>query len=156
MVGWHHWLDGHEFEQAPGVSNGQGSLVGCSPWGWKESDMTEQLNWTELLYSMVLVFAVHSHESAMGVHVSFHSEIPYHLSPHPIPLGCPRAPALSALLHASNLHWSSILHMLIYMFQCYSLKSSHPRLLPESKSLFFTSVSLLSCIRHTNVILYCI
>ena len=44
MVGWHHQLDGHEFEQAPGVGNGQGSLVCCSPWGCKESDMTEQLN----------------------------------------------------------------------------------------------------------------
>ena len=41
MVGWHHWLDGHEFEQAPGVGDGQGSLVCCSPWGRKESDTTE-------------------------------------------------------------------------------------------------------------------
>ena len=47
MVGWHHWLDGHEFEQALGVGNGQGSLACCSPWGHKESDTTEQLNWTE-------------------------------------------------------------------------------------------------------------
>ena len=45
-VGWHHWLDGHEFEQAPGAGDGQGSLVCCSPWGCKESDMTEPLNWT--------------------------------------------------------------------------------------------------------------
>ena len=44
MVGWHHWLDEHKFEQALGVSDGQGSLVCCSPWGHKESDMTEQLN----------------------------------------------------------------------------------------------------------------
>ena len=43
-VGWHHQLDGHEFEQAPGVPDGQGSLVCCSPWGRKELDMTEQLN----------------------------------------------------------------------------------------------------------------
>ena len=48
MVGWHHQLDGHEFEQALGVGDGQGSLVCCSPWGHKESDTTEQLNWTEL------------------------------------------------------------------------------------------------------------
>ena len=48
MVGWHHWLDGHEFEQALGVGNGQGSLVCYSPWGHKESDETEWLNWTEL------------------------------------------------------------------------------------------------------------
>ena len=45
MVGWHHWLDGHEFEQVPGVGDGQGSLVCCSPWGCKETDPTEHLNW---------------------------------------------------------------------------------------------------------------
>ena len=44
MVGWHHWLNGHEFEQAPGVGKGQGSLACCSPWGCKESNMTEWLN----------------------------------------------------------------------------------------------------------------
>ena len=41
MIGWHHWVDGHEFEQALGDSDGQGSLVCCSPWGGKESDTTE-------------------------------------------------------------------------------------------------------------------
>ena len=44
MVGWHHRLDGHKFEQALGVGDGQGSLVFCSPRGHKESDTTEQLN----------------------------------------------------------------------------------------------------------------
>ena len=44
MVGWHHWFDGHEFEQAPGVGDGQERLACCSPWGRKELDMTEQLN----------------------------------------------------------------------------------------------------------------
>ena len=49
MVGWHQWLDGHEFEQALGVGDGQGGLACCSSsWGRKESDTTEQLNWTEL------------------------------------------------------------------------------------------------------------
>ena len=38
MVGWHHWLNGHEFEQIPGDSEGQGSLVDCHSWGCKESD----------------------------------------------------------------------------------------------------------------------
>ena len=41
MVGWHHQLDGHEFEQAMGVGDGQGSLTSCSSWGCKESDTTE-------------------------------------------------------------------------------------------------------------------
>ena len=44
MVGWHHQLNGHEFDQAPGDGEGQGSLACCSPWGHKESDTTEQLN----------------------------------------------------------------------------------------------------------------
>ena len=46
IVRWHHQLNGHEFEQAPQVSEEQGCLACCSPWGHKESDMTEQLNWT--------------------------------------------------------------------------------------------------------------
>ena len=46
-IGWHHQLDGHEFEQAPEVGDGQGSLMCCSPWDLKELDMTEWLNWTD-------------------------------------------------------------------------------------------------------------
>ena len=48
VVGWHHWLDGHEFEQAPGGGDRQGILACCSTWGNKELDTTERLNWTEL------------------------------------------------------------------------------------------------------------
>ena len=44
MIGWHHLPNGHKFEQAPGVGEGHGSLSCCSPWGRKESGMTEQLN----------------------------------------------------------------------------------------------------------------
>ena len=51
MVGWHHWLNGHEFGQALGVGDGQGSLECCSPWGHKESNMTEWLNWTDWSWS---------------------------------------------------------------------------------------------------------
>ena len=47
MVGWHHWLNGHEFQEAPGVGDGQGSLACCSPWGLRDSDMTVWLNWTD-------------------------------------------------------------------------------------------------------------
>ena len=46
-VGWHHWLDGHEFEYTPGFGDGQGGLACCGSWGRKESDATEWLNWTE-------------------------------------------------------------------------------------------------------------
>ena len=48
LVGWHHRLDGHELESTLGVGDGRGGAVCCSPWGRKESDMTEWLNWTEL------------------------------------------------------------------------------------------------------------
>ena len=48
MVGWHHRLDGHGFGWTPGVGDGQGGLVCCSSWSRKESDTTEQLNWTEV------------------------------------------------------------------------------------------------------------
>ena len=47
MVGWHHQLDRHEFEQAPGDGDGQGSLACCSLWSCKEFDTTEQLNCKE-------------------------------------------------------------------------------------------------------------
>ena len=96
-----------------------------------------------------------------------HPEPPSHLPPHPIPQGHPSAPALSTLPHALNLDWRSVSHMIIYMFQCYSLRSSHPRPLPQSpKRLFYASVSLLlSRIRgyryhlskfHIYVLVYCI
>ena len=55
MVGWHHWCDGHEFGQAQGVGDGQGSLACCSLWGRKESDMTEWLNWTELTIATAII-----------------------------------------------------------------------------------------------------
>ena len=45
MAGWHHWLDGHDFEWTPGVGDRKGGLAFCDSWGCKESDMTEQLNW---------------------------------------------------------------------------------------------------------------
>ena len=61
-----------------------------------------------------------------------HSEPLSYLPPHPIPQVHPSAPALSTLSHALNLDWWSISRMIIYMIQCYSLKSSHPCLLPHS------------------------
>ena len=54
MAGWHHQLDGHEFERTPGVGDGQGGLACCGSWGRKESDTTEQLNWTELSLCLLL------------------------------------------------------------------------------------------------------
>ena len=51
MVGWHHRLNGHEFEQTPGDREGQGSLTFCSPWGRRDLDATEPLNNNSTLYS---------------------------------------------------------------------------------------------------------
>ena len=61
MAGWHHWLDGREFEWTPGVGDGQGGLACCNSWGRKESDRTERLNWTELnpKYNKSITFNVH-------------------------------------------------------------------------------------------------
>ena len=50
MAGWHHWLDGHEFEWTPGDGDGHGGLASWDSWGRKESDTTEWLNWTFPLY----------------------------------------------------------------------------------------------------------
>ena len=51
IVGWHHRLNGHEFKSTPGVGDEQGGLVFCSPWGFKETGMTERLNWLTVWFS---------------------------------------------------------------------------------------------------------
>ena len=58
MAGWHHWLDGHESVWTPGVGDGQGGLACCNSWGRKESNTTEQLNWTELMYICTFFYLV--------------------------------------------------------------------------------------------------
>ena len=62
MAGWHHWLDGHEFEWTPDIGVGQRGLVCCDSWGRKESDITEWLNWTELnwYFKYLTVFSINS------------------------------------------------------------------------------------------------
>ena len=85
----------------------------------------------------------------MAVNVSPGPEAPSHLPPHPIPLGCPSTWALSALLHALNLYWSSNSHMVIYMFQCYSLKSFHPHLLPQSPEVCSLYLCLFCCLVYS-------
>ena len=66
MIGWHHQLNRHQFEQALGDSEGQGSLACCSPWGHKELDMTEQLNnnssfASSTLWKLTALFRIMSH-----------------------------------------------------------------------------------------------
>ena len=76
MVGWHHQLDGHEFEQTLGVGDGQGGLVCCSSWGHKESDTTERLNW-------ISTSPLEGREVEEGKEPGFNT---YHGSQHCIPL----------------------------------------------------------------------
>ena len=73
-------------------------------------------------------------------------------SSHSIPLGHPSAPALSTLSHALNLDWWPVSHMLIYMFQCYSLRSPHPRLLPQSPKDCSIHLCLFCCLAYRVII----
>ena len=93
-------------------------------------------------------FAIYQNESATGIHVFPILNPPSHLPPQPIPQGHPSAPALSTLSHSLNLDWRSISHMIIYMFQCYSLKSFHPRLLPQSPKVCSLHLCLFSCLTY--------
>ena len=81
-----------------------------------------------------------------------HPESPSHLLPYPIPQGHPSASALSTLSHASNLDWQSISHMIIYMFQCYSLKSSYTHLLPQSTKVCPLHLCLFCCLAYRGIV----
>ena len=94
-----------------------------------------------------MFFAIHSHESAMSEHV-----FPIL---HALPPPSPSHPSGSAQCtspehpsHTSNLEWRSISHMIIYIFQCYSLKSPHPRLLLQSPKVCFLHLCLLCCLAY--------
>ena len=76
-----------------------------------------------------------------------------HVPPHPIPQGHPSALAMSTLSHASNLDWWSISHMVIYRFQCYSLKSSHPCLFPQSPTVCSLHLCLFCCLTYRVIII---
>ena len=82
-------------------------------------------NWRIMLYNILYWFLPYQRESAIGIHMAPFSWTS--LSPH-TPLGCHRAWDLSSLCHTANSHWPSLLHMVMYMFQCYYLNSSHPLL----------------------------
>ena len=104
-------------------------------------------NWRLITLQYYSCFPIHWHKLAMGVHV-FLSWIPSHLPPHAIPLSHTRAAALRTLSHASNLDWRCVLHMIIYMFQCYSLKSSHLPLLPQSPRECSIHLCLFCCLTY--------
>ena len=81
-----------------------------------------------------------------------HLEAPSYLLPHPILQGHPSVPALRTLSHASNLDWRSISHMVICMFQCYSIKSSHPRLLLQGPKVCSLYLCLFCCLAYRVII----
>ena len=81
-----------------------------------------------------------------------HPEPPSALLPHTIPLGHPSAPAPSILYHASNLDWWFTSHMIRYMFQCHSPKSSHPCPLPQSPKVCSLSLCLFWCLKYRVII----
>ena len=66
MAGWHHQLDGREFEWTPGVGDEQGGLACCDSWGRKESDTTERLNWTELMNIFMHLYLPSEHKLTEG------------------------------------------------------------------------------------------
>ena len=79
-------------------------------------------------------------------------EPPSHLLPHPFPLGHPSAPAPNTLYHALNLDWRFISHMILYMFQCHSPKSSHPHPLPQSPKDCSIHLCLFCCLAYRVII----
>ena len=81
-----------------------------------------------------------------------HPEPCSHLPPHTIPLGHPSALAPSILYHALNLDWWLVSHMIIYMFQCHSPKSSHPRLLPQSPKDCSIHLCLFCCLAYRVIV----
>ena len=110
------------------------------------------LNWRLITLQYCIGFAIHWHESATGVHVFSVLSPSSNLSPHPIPLGYPSAPDPSILYHASNLYWWFISHMIIYMFQCHSPKSSHPRPLPQSPKDCSIHLCLFCCLTYRVIV----
>ena len=106
---------------------------------------------TQLLYRTVVVFAIHAHESATGVHVS--------PSWTPLPPPSPSHPSGSSQCTGPEHPVSciepglqSILHMVIYMFQCYSLKLSHPHLLPQSPKVCSLHLCLFCCLTYRVIV----
>ena len=81
-----------------------------------------------------------------------HPDPPSHLPVHPIPLGLPSAPALSTCLIHPNLGWWSVSPVIVYLFQCYSLRTSHPRLLPQSPKVCSVHLCLFFCFAYRVII----
>ena len=102
MVGWRHWLSGHGFGWTPGVGDGQGGLACCGSWGLKESDMTEWLNWTELiLFSIVAV--------SFYIPTNQYKRVPFSLHLHWLVICCLLMMAIVTVVKVVS-HYSFDLH----------------------------------------------
>ena len=110
-------------------------------------------NWRLITLQYCIGFAIHQPESASYTRVP-HPEPLSLLPPRTIPLGHHSAPALSTLSHASNLDWWSLSHMVIFMFQCCSLKSSHPCLPPQSTKVCSLHLCLFCCLAYRVIITF--
>ena len=152
--GWDGWMasptQGHEFEQTLGGSEGQGGLACCSPWGHKQSDTTERLNWTELLYNIVVVLP-YIDMNLPRVYMCSASWTPFppHSPYHPSASSQCTSPEHPV---SSNLDWRFVSHVIIYMFQCHSPISSHPRPLPQSPKDCSIHLCLFCCLAYRVII----
>ena len=106
-------------------------------------------NWKLITLQYCIGFAIHWHDSATGVHVfPILNPSPTYLPPHTIPLGHLSAPTPSFLYPALNLDWWFVSHMILYMFQCHSPKSSHPRPLQQSPKDCSIHLCLFCCLAY--------
>ena len=132
MVGWHHWLNGHEFEQALGVGDEQRSLACCSPLGRKESDMTEQLNWTELICVHRLCYDMNF---VIGKNITWTKYFKDHFF-----IYAPRQPLYRVL------HWTEFSSSITTKLQVHSntlpLEAAPCSLYPLQNSVFFLRTSV--------------
>ena len=110
------------------------------------------LNFNWRLITMLWWFLPYIDMNQPWVYMCPHPEPPSHLPPHPIPLGRPSAPVPSTLSHTLNLDWRSVSHMVTYMFQCFSLKSPHPHLLPQSPKVCSLYLCLFCCLAYKVIV----
>ena len=160
ILGLLRWLSGKESACNVGNTGDKGLIPGLGRSPGKGTGNTLQYSLKKIIYFIWRLITLQycggfchtltwiSH----GYTCVPHPKLPSHLPPHPIPLGCPSALALSALFHALNLDSSSISHMVIYMFQYYSLKSSHSCLLPQSPKVCSLYLCLFCCLAYRVII----
>ena len=135
-----------------GDMNVQPWYIPTHPWGSVNSFFLINFNWKLITLQYSSGFCHILTRISHGCTSVPHPEPHFHLLTHPLPEACPSAPALSAPFHASNLDWCSISYMVIYMLHCYSLKSSHPHLLPQSPKVYSLYLCIFCCLAYRVII----